>query len=137
MGGIANFIIAVAAAARILLGRVGKVLNDPRAPANALSEAIVPIFGIRWNAEVRRRTGGINNALCRLRNSVLPRMAILNYEGSLRKFRSPQGLPPPNWGEWLSIIEKFELDNVTKHPEWAAVIFDFRGHWVRLPNGPR
>ena len=58
MDGITNRSIAVAAAARLVLDRVDKVLNDPMAPANALSEAIVPIFGIRWNVEVCQRTGG-------------------------------------------------------------------------------
>ena len=126
MDGITNRSIAVAAAARLVLSGVDKVLNDPRAPAQALSEAIIPIFGIRWNREVCQRTGGINNMLCRLRNSMLPKADYLKLRELFKEVLFLNGPLPPNWEEWLAIIEKFEMGNTVKHSEWVAVIMDFK-----------
>ena len=74
MSHIPNRNVAADAAAKLVLKGINSVLADPRSSAKALSEAIIPLLGLRWNREVCERVGSstINQMLYRLRNSLLP-----------------------------------------------------------------
>ena len=48
---IKNRAIATAAASKIVLSGMGKVVNGPGASAKSLSEAVLPLYGIRWDME--------------------------------------------------------------------------------------
>ena len=127
--------VAVAAAAKLVLKGVDSILADPRSSAKSLSEAVMPIFGLRWNREVCERLGSsvINRMLYRLRNSLLPPEAYRRTKELFSEAINLQGPIPPHWQEWLTIIEKFELDNTTDLEVWRDVIFDLRALGFETP----
>ena len=115
-------------------------LANPRAPPKDLSEAIIPLMGIRWNREVRERVGSsvVNHLLYRLRNSLLPPPSrIWKSKSSFPKPSIYRGRVPHHWEQWLTIIEKFELDNETDLTVWIDTIFDIRPIGFETPWNSR
>ena len=43
---------AITAAASLVLGEIGKAVDNPNASARSLSQAILPAFGISWGRDV-------------------------------------------------------------------------------------
>ena len=132
---IKNRNIAVTSAALIVLNETNKVVANPRASSKELVRAIIPLFGIRWNKEVCQRVGGgdITKLLYRLRNSKLPPSSYQRVSDLFNTACSLEGPLPPNWVEWLNIIEKFELDNSISLENWREIINDIRAIGFESP----
>ena len=48
---------STSAAANLVLASLRRVVRDAQASERALTEAALPVFGIRWSVEVIRRVG--------------------------------------------------------------------------------
>lgn len=79
MGVVGNRNIATASEALLVLAQWGEGIMDVGATSSAVTDAIFPLFGIRWNRDACSRVGGkwINGNICRLSNSNLPPEKIL------------------------------------------------------------
>ena len=135
---ILNRNIAVAEAAKIVLKEANKVICDPKASNTALSTAILPLFGIRWNKETCQRVGKdgeLTKLLYRLRNSQLAPAAYQKVSALLNEACALDGPLPPNWVQWLDVIEKFELDSSNSISEWRDVVQDIRALGIESPWG--
>lgn len=76
----------------------------------------------------------INRLLYRLRNSLLPPNVYLGIKELFSEANNLEGSIPPIWGNWLEIIEKFELDSNTDLPFWRGVIVDIRALGFETPT---
>ena len=133
---IQNRNIAVAAAAKIVLEKANLVICDPKASNSALADAILPLFGIRWDKETCQRVGsngGLTKLLYRLRNSKLSPSSYQKISALLHEGCSLEGPVPPNWAQWLDIIEKFELDSSTNINEWREIVHAIRALGFESP----
>ena len=85
MDGVGNRNIATASEARIALAIEEKVFIDVGATSSSLTGAIRPLFGLRWNREVRQMVGAewVSDNMRRLRNSNRPPEIISNSESCL------------------------------------------------------
>ena len=65
--------IATAEAAKLVLKNLDNALRDTKAPKKLIQAALIPVFGIRWDAQVIRRItrDRLCAILCALRNSNL------------------------------------------------------------------
>ena len=133
---ILNRELAVAQAAKIVLKEANKVIMDPKASNKALSAAILPLFGIRWSKDTCQRVGKdgeLTKLLYRLRNSALAPAAYQKVSALFNEACSLAGPLPPNWVQWLDIIEKFELDNSTNISTWRDIVQDIRALGYESP----
>ena len=116
--------IATAEAAKLVLSRLQKVLSDTKAPCKLIQNAIIPVFGIRWDAAVYRRVtrDRLCSILYALRNSKLDketyrRVALLWSTASETISDFPHA-----WSDWRVAIERFNLDDEIKLPERVEII---------------
>ena len=74
---IINRDIETAAAAELTIAHLTRALHATPASTKLLEEAIVPVFGIRWSAQIIRRVGprALNGICFLLRNSPLPQQS--------------------------------------------------------------
>ena len=119
--------IATAEAAKLVLRSLDNTLKDTKAPMKLIQAALIPVFGIRWNAQVIRRITRerLCNILSRLRNSKLDpltyrRVSLLWHTASetLSDF-------PTAWEPWRTTIERFNLDDEMQLKDWIEVIDTF------------
>ena len=119
--GIANREISTAEAANMVLGKLAVAIRDKTASNRALPNALFPVFGIRCSVGVVRRAGGrrINGILVPLRSSNL---ASYNYNRFAdlweEAFFNDCTTFPNDWGDWRSIIERFDLDDAAPIRDW-------------------
>ena len=127
--------VAVTSAALIVLNETNKVALNPRTSSKELIRAIIPLFGIRWNKEVCQKVGGrdITNLLYRIRNSKLSPSSYQKVSELFNTACSLVGPLPPNWAEWLNIIENFELGNSTSTELWREIVNDIRAIGFESP----
>ena len=120
--------IATAEAAKLVLSKLEKVLSDTKAPCKLIQNAIIPVFGIRWDQAVYRRVtrNRLCSILCSLRNSKLDketyrRVSLLWSTASETVSDFPQA-----WSDWRVAIERFNLDDEVKLSEWVEIIDTYR-----------
>ena len=122
---IPNRAIATAEAADIVVTRLEKAAAYSQVSVRELSRAIIPVFGIRWSADVVRRIGSrrINPLLQKLRNSELP-LPHYNRLASLWKDAHFDDVTafPPKWENWRTLIERFALDEVANLRDWIPTV---------------
>ena len=120
---IKNRAIATADAAKLVLSGLEKVVEDTGASAKALSEAVFPLYGIRWNMETCQRVGPeIRHLIWRLRNS---KMSPSNYaliRGVLCEAEDLAGPSPINWEQRCSALEQFGLDDRETMSQWRETV---------------
>ena len=116
--------LATAKAAELVLEGLEKQLIDPKNPIKLVIQAIVPVFGIRWDSRVINRVGAerLRKILWSLRNSALPtaeynRVKELWLEGVANTTPFPQ-----DWEWWRAIIDRFNLDDELPLSAWIPII---------------
>ena len=79
--------ISAGEAARLVSPNIQRTLNDHRSTSKQVGDAIIPVYGIRWVAQIARRaTRGL---LCKIPASLRnPRLDAKNYQRT-----SPYGKP--------------------------------------------
>lgn len=118
--------IATAAAADLALASLQKVLSDTKSSNKLIQSALIPIFGIRWGAQViRRMEGKLRGILRKLRNSNLDsetyrRVSLLWHTAGEAETDFPHA-----WTEWRATIERFNLGDELELSEWIDVIDAF------------
>ena len=129
-----NLAIATAAAAQVVLSGLGNVAKDPQAPAKALSEAVLPLFGIRWNLGTCQRMGSqIRHLIWRLRNSKMTPSNYAQIRGILCEAEDLSGPVPLNWEQWCSVIEQFGLDDRASMNKWRDTVTCIAALGFQLP----
>ena len=116
--------LATARAADLVVKNLGATLNDTTASAKKLSDAIIPLFGIRWNIDVIRRVGAreLRHVLWRLRNSKLSDRDY-NRVRELWEFGVAEGsASPAAWETWRTLIERFNLDDERPWADWFVLV---------------
>ena len=116
--------IATAAAAKLVLTNLQRALADTSSPKKEITNAVTPIFGIRWDSHVIRMAtaGRLREILRSLRNS---KMGNVNYQRFRPLWKSAQiNEPnfPASWGDWRSIFGKFNMCDVMPLKDWVEVI---------------
>ena len=96
-------------------------------PKKMLIDAIIPIFGIRWNAHVMRRVGGeslreIPWSLC---NSKLDKASYSEVRDLWRQADTDEAEFPQLWEAWRTVIWRFNLDDEKRLPTWVGIIDTF------------
>ena len=73
---------------------------SPRQPK--FPQAIRPIYGIAWHMAVvmQLKTENMNPALCKLRNSLLPRSEYGRVANFIKEAFPAGGLIPPEFLDW-------------------------------------
>ena len=119
--------VATAEEANLALSSLQKVLSDTTPPKKLIRNALIPVFSIRWGAQVIRRVtrDRLCRVLCSLRNSKLDsdtyrKISLLRHTSSETETDFPQA-----WTEWRATIERFNLDDEFKISEWIEVIDTF------------
>ena len=113
--------------AKLFMANLQKVLADATSPKKLIREALIPAFGIRWDAQVIRSVeGGRLRRITRsLRNSKLDALTY-RMVSHLLKSDSETGTDfPEAWTEWRATIERFNFDDEFKLSEWIDVIGAF------------
>ena len=119
--------IATAEAAKLVLSSLQRVLSDTKAPRKLTQSDLIPVFGIRWGAQVIRRitSARLCNILCSLRNSKLDpltyRLVSLLWQTASE---TVSGFPT-DWPPWRVTIERFNLDDVLKLSDWVEIVDNF------------
>ena len=118
--------IATVDAAMLVLGNLERVLRDVSSAKKQITAALTPAFGIRWGAQIVRKINSkrLCDILWSLGDSKLEKS---NYQRilTLRKdAKKSEPSCPAAWGDWRSLIEKYNLDDVTNFPEWSGAIAD-------------
>ena len=116
--------LATTRAAELVLNELQKQLKDPQTPIKLVIQALIPVFGIRWDSRVIHRVGAgrLRHILWSLRNSALP---VAEYNRVKELWVSAEANDtsfPHTWGDWQAIIERFNLDDEMQLSEWIAVI---------------
>ena len=122
---IVNRDIATSAAAELSMGRLNRSLRPTVASSKLLEAAIIPIFGIRWSAQVIRRVGSrkLNGILCVLRNSPLSQTSYARISQLWKDaLRLDLDVFPAEWESWRSLVETFDLDERSPLPAWIPTI---------------
>ena len=119
--------IATAEAAKLVLGNLERTLRDTKAPRKLIQLAIIPVFGIRWDAQVIRRLtrNRLCRILCSLRNSKLDPLTYRRVSLLWHSASETNNDFPTAWGPWRVTIERFNLDDETKLQDWIEVIDTF------------
>ena len=119
--------IATAEAAKLALASLERTLRDTQAPKKLIQKAIIPIFGIRWNAQVTRRI--TRNRLCailyKLRNSKLDPLTYRRVSLFWQSASETSSDFPSGWEPWRAAIERFTLDDEMQLKDWIEVIDTF------------
>ena len=102
-------------------------MRDTNAPKKLLQKAIIPVFGIRWNAQVIRRitSNRLCKILCSLRNSKLDALTYRRLTLFWHSASETSSDFPSEWEPWRAAIERFNLDDEMKLNEWIEVIDTF------------
>lgn len=116
--------LATAQSARLVLSNLPKHLFCRSTPRKQLVEAIIPVFGIRWDIHVIRRVGAkrlIGIAIAP-RNSAIP---TADYNRSIEIWKSglaEESISPTSRGPWRSHIVRFNLNGEWPLPTWLTIV---------------
>ena len=116
--------IATIHAAKLVVTNLMGKLKHPETPLKEVREAIIPLFGIRWDLNVVRGVGSslLRHILWSLRNSEL---SVKEYNQVSRLWKdgvANSGEFPLAWESWRTLIERFNLDDNLKLEDWIVVI---------------
>ena len=115
--------LATTDASKLVLSSLERVLRDTSSTKEQIADALAPVFGIRWDAQIVRKihSGRMCNILAPLRNSNLDKS---NYQRIVTFWKGDQKCEPAftaSWGEWRDLIGKFNLDDAPLS-DWTGVI---------------
>ena len=124
---IPNREVATAQAAKLVIANLMTKVNCPSTPAKELKEAILPIFGIRWNIDVIRRIGGreLRHILWYLRNTKSLRREYSKLSQLWQAGLRDQASFPLAWENWRALIERFNLDDENPLEGWFVIVDTF------------
>ena len=119
--------IATAEAAKLVLSKLQRTLLDTKASKKLIQASLIPVFGVRRDAQVIRRVTSARmcRILCSLRNS---RHDALSYRRvSLLWHTASETVSdfPTAWAPWAVVIERFNLDDELNLAGWVEVIDAF------------
>ena len=105
--------LATFRAARLVVENLSRKLGSTETSAKVLSDAIIPLFGIRWGVGVIRRVGAplLRHILWQLRNSKLPDRDYNRVSELWKTGIANKATFPALWESWRSLIERFNLDD--------------------------
>ena len=128
--------LATSQAANIVLTALVRTLADVSSPKKEIIKAVLPIFGIRWNATVIRRVGKekLRKILWSLRNSKLDLGSYLKVRALWLSADVDEAIFPQRWEPWLTVIERFNLDSDYQLSSWVPVIDTFEKRGWNTPN---
>ena len=117
---------AITAADQLVIDSVFRCVADTKASAHNISFASAPVFGINWNRKVivritignRSGTDALNQILCKMRNSPLPRSDYERAGDLLKKAFVAPAFYLHDWEEWRVITERYRMG---RRREWAAL----------------
>ena len=116
--------IATSDAAKLVRANLQRVLAATSSPKKEITNAVTPIFGIRWDAQVVRRVTAdrLREILWSLRNSKLDTANYQRVRSIWKSSHVGEHNCPSSWGDCRSIIEKFNLGDVMPLKDWVEVI---------------
>ena len=119
-----NVKIAQAAAATLVVDHLSKVLGAPSLPASALTQAVIPFYGVNWNRKILTHitTNRMNYELGRLRRPRLPQKEYESLKDFLLQAYSARGLFSPGMEEWQLLADRFRLDSTHEWEEIADLM---------------
>ena len=122
-----NIDIATSEAANLALTKLVQILADVTAPKKRIVAAIIPIFGIRWNATVIRKVGSgeLRKLLGSLRNSPIDKASYAKIRDISVGALTDEADFPQLWGPWRTSIERIDLDDQKKLGLWTPVVESF------------
>ena len=117
---------AITAADQLVIDSVFRCVADTKASAHNISFASAPVFGVNWNRKViaritignRSGTDALNQILCKMRNSPLPRSDYERAGDLLKKAFVAPAVYLHEWEEWRVITERYRMG---RRREWAAL----------------
>ena len=129
--------IATAEAAKLVLANLQKVLRDTTSPLKLIQQALIPVFGIRWDVRVVRRI--TRNVLCNilwsLRNSKLSKTDYERVRQLWREAMETDDSFPAEWSDWRVVIERFNLDDKVPLKKWTDIVDSLRKlGWLSPPK---
>ena len=126
--------VATGEAAKLVISNLQRALAATTSPGNLILAALVPIFGIRWDAQVTRRvtSARLRSVLCSLRNSKLRALTYQRVSKLWTADSATKTFFPEAWTPWRASIERFNLDDEAKLSERVDVIDTF----IKLGWGP-
>ena len=121
---IPNRDLATARAAELVLANLERQLVDPTNPIKLISQALLPVFGIRWDADVIRRVspGRLRKILWSLRNSKLSTQDYNRVRDLWVTGFGQEIIFPAAWEAWRSLIERFNLDDELRLEAWLPIV---------------
>ena len=116
--------LATAQAARLVLNNLAKHLFCRSTTRKQLIEALIPVFGIRWDVRVLRRIGTkrLLELLCALRNSAVPRPEYDRISELWKAGLANETTFPVAWEPWRALIERFNLDDELPLSAWLIIV---------------
>ena len=98
--------LATTDASKLVLSSLERVLRDTSSTKKQIEDALAPVFGIRWDAQIVREihSDRMCNIIASLRNSKLGKsnyQRIVTFWGDAQKCEAAF---PASWGEWLSLM---------------------------------
>ena len=119
--------LATSGAANLVITQLVKVLGGTTPPKKTIIQAVIPIFGIRWNATVLRRVGKekLRKVSWPLRNSKLDLGTYLKVRSLWLTANTDEANFPQLWEPWRSVVGRFNLDDGQKLASWAPAIDTF------------
>ena len=116
--------IAAGQAEELVRDNMRKVSRGTPSPKKLIQDALIPVFGIRWDASAGRRVKStrICNIIWHIRNSKLDSLTYRGISLLRNTFIEEETDPPSAWADWGAAIERFNLDGEFNLSEWAEVI---------------
>ena len=116
--------LAKSQAARFAINNIEKHISRSSSTIKQPEEAIIPVFGIRWDTQVIRRVGSkrLCGILAFIRNSKAPQATYNKVRDLWKSGVGNDSDPPQHGGNWRTLLERFNLGDELRIGEWAPII---------------